>query len=96
MENEKKYCLQYDDNGDLNMIGIVHGKRGTTFLIEYIDCLTLMYLTTIGQAPSTDPDDIIIEQFYEVEEKELENPKFFYTWKAVVGEIARNKHIWNK
>lgn len=87
---EKQFVIEYVD-GDLSRVGIVHGIRENTLLIEWIDYISMISLCSTGRCPSMEDEDIVQEQFYEIERHELGTHKFFYTWDAVCGEFIRRE-----
>lgn len=88
---QKNYVVEHEDNGEISRVGIVHFADCGLYGIEFIDVITTDYFVLIGMAPSRENRDIIPYQYYELEESELKNPKFFLTWKGVVGELNRGE-----
>ena len=80
--NRPKYCITYEENGDIEYVYIVQEVHGSVYVLEAIPYLWFM----IGAAePSKYPIDI--DNIFEKTLKELNNPKFFYEWASVLKEM---------
>ena len=86
MEQQKMFVCEHE-NGKLSRIGIVHWKRNGRCGIEFIDYIAMCCLN--GHPPCVDDDAINLDNFYELAEDDLQSPKFYYDWRAVLGEFLR-------
>ena len=88
---QKRFVVEFEDNGEVSRVGIVHFADSGLYGIEFIDVITTDWFILMGMSPSLDNRDMIPYQYYEFEERELKNPKFFHTWHGVVGALNRNE-----
>lgn len=86
----KKFCVTHDENGDLETVYIIRFVRDDVLGLEAIDCGDILYLTNINSFPDDVPSRIVTKNFFEIERSKLHDPKFYYTWVAVLAELSRD------
>lgn len=90
-EDRQKYLITHTPDGKVEAVYIVHFWRNGVVGVEALDYVYVISLLASGSGPSTETEDIVPERFFEYEISDLVEPRFYYTWMGVVGELARDK-----
>ena len=85
----RKFLVCYDDSGNVSMVAKIINEINDVYVVEQYGALDMSVELMLGGG---EPDDRVGEicDVYEISKDELKNPKLFYSWLGVKGEIARD------
>ena len=84
-----KYLVCYDDSGNVTMVAKILKEIDDAYVVEQFGACDMSAEMLLGGEPDCqyigDMCDV-----YEIRKDELTNPKLFYSWLGVKGEVARD------